>query len=143
MKHPNDALNFAGELIEAEPGDLILWDSRALHGAFVGRGLKVQTGKKAGIPELARLSMAVCMLPLDKATPEQLQIRRNMVAKGCTTTHWPLACKSFSKRETHGAALPAYAEWENMYTPIDLDIPVQALIAGPDIDSATSITLAS
>merc|ERR1712182_86412 len=52
--HNNDWIEFnkrdyaefgTGQLVKADPGDLILWDSRLIHGGHVGSGL-VQPGKE-------------------------------------------------------------------------------------------------
>lgn len=67
-----------------EAGDLILWDSRTIHGGFVGNGknVKAETG-------LARLAMTVCMTPNSFATDEIRELRMKAFEKGLTTTHWP------------------------------------------------------
>ena len=44
----------------AEPGDLILWDSRTVHGGLVGPG--EDTTAADGTPALARLSQTVSMV---------------------------------------------------------------------------------
>jgi ectoine hydroxylase-related dioxygenase (phytanoyl-CoA dioxygenase family) len=54
-------------LIEADPGDLILWDSRTVHGGVVGPGDPNNTD------ELARLSFTICMTPRSKANEEVLK----------------------------------------------------------------------
>lgn len=51
-------------LLLAEPGDLILWDSRTIHGGHVG------TGAAEANDELARMSVTVCMVPRSRATTE-------------------------------------------------------------------------
>merc|ERR1712194_312798 len=90
MKHPNDLLNYCGELVTAVPGDLILWDSRALHCGYVGPGGGVADAKT---PQLARLSFTVCMVPTSNASSEDLKKRSIAFEKGHTTTHWPLGFK--------------------------------------------------
>ena len=54
-------------LLLAEPGDLILWDSRTIHGGHVGSSRPSRRPESA---ELARMSVTVCMVPRSKATPE-------------------------------------------------------------------------
>jgi hypothetical protein len=71
-----------GKLIEAQPGDLILWDSRTIHGGLIGT-------RESGQAELARLSMCVCMTPKSKASEETLQKRKEAFQSGVNTTHWP------------------------------------------------------
>lgn len=74
-------------LVEAEPGDLILWDSRTVHGGRVGRGHSTSEGAV----ELARLSLPVCFTPRALASADVLAARRAMFADGKTTNHWPHA----------------------------------------------------
>ena len=54
--------NFKGAtvLIEANAGDLILWDSRLIHGGTVGSPSVSTDGNKA---QLARCAVTVCMVP--------------------------------------------------------------------------------
>jgi len=82
----NDKYIGTGILLEADPGDLILWDSRTFHGGLVGTGPK---NVKDDTPELVRLSLTVCMAPSSKATPRVLDQRRLAVKNGWTLTHWP------------------------------------------------------
>merc|ERR1711972_669485 len=58
--HESDAV-----LLLAEPGDLILWDSRTIHGGHVGTGpANFVFDEDAEDPiELARMSVAVAMVP--------------------------------------------------------------------------------
>ena len=51
-------------LLLAQPGDVILWDSRTIHGGHVG------TGAGEADEELARMSVTVCMVPRSRATAE-------------------------------------------------------------------------
>lgn len=80
----------ACSLIVASAGDLILWDSRTVHGGRVGTGATLQntSAVEAG-PQLARLTLPVCMTPRDRASDEVLMARRKMFAEGQTTNHWP------------------------------------------------------
>jgi len=75
------------KLLLAKAGDLILWDSRTIHGGLVG------TGKdRDGVPEetrVARMSMTVCMVPKERASEEVLRARREGFVKGYGFTHWP------------------------------------------------------
>jgi hypothetical protein len=74
-------------LLHAEPGDLILWDARTVHGGLVGNG-KCQ--KAQGVPaELARLSVAVAMTPRLWASDFVLQRRREGFRKGESFNHVP------------------------------------------------------
>lgn len=109
----NSVLRWAGRpmLVEAGPGDLILWDSRLLHQGLVGAGespapppisgsdeaLSSKAGADASEsveappppPQLARLALTVCMTPRDRATPEALEARRSLLTAGTGLTHWP------------------------------------------------------
>jgi len=59
--HPKDRFMGKGNLLLANPGDLILWDSRTIHGGLVG------TGENFPNNDFARLSLTVCMAPTSKA----------------------------------------------------------------------------
>jgi len=74
------------KLILAKAGDLILWDSRTIHGGLVGTGKDSTTDT---VHQLCRMSMTVCMIPKERATPEVLQERREGFRKGYGFTHWP------------------------------------------------------
>jgi len=50
--------NNMGKLVECEPGDMIIWDSRTVHGGLVGTPSEEFM---AGNDDLARLSFTVCM----------------------------------------------------------------------------------
>merc|ERR1712093_296828 len=56
-------LNTPGRLVLAEAGDLILWDSRTVHGGIVGTGCLADFAR-GSIPHLARLSVNFCMTPI-------------------------------------------------------------------------------
>eukprot|EP00300_Choanocystis_sp_HF-7_P016643 c19475_g1_i2.p2 GENE.c19475_g1_i2~~c19475_g1_i2.p2 ORF type:complete len:103 (+),score=10.69 c19475_g1_i2:588-896(+) len=72
-----------GMLVQASPGDMILWDSRTIHGGRVGSGNAFQ-----GTTELCRLVLTVCMLP-KAGTPERiLKLRQQAVQEQITLTHW-------------------------------------------------------
>ena len=49
-----------GRLLLCEPGSLILWDSRTIHGGYVGKGPYPEADR------LWRLSMTVTQTPLSK-----------------------------------------------------------------------------
>ena len=56
----NDELIGTGKLLTVDPGCLILWDSRTIHGGYVGVGPLPEEDR------LNRLSMTVCMTPFTK-----------------------------------------------------------------------------
>jgi len=99
-------------LLHAEAGDIILWDSRTIHGGKVGKGCK--TTKEN--PVLPRMSMTVCMLPRSTATEDVLTGRREGFLKGYGFTHWPNKVKVITGRA--GAS----------YTPIQLSPEQDALL---------------
>jgi len=137
LKYPKDEYNLCGELVEAEAGDLILWDSRALHGGYVGTG---PPGKLNAASEFVRLSKAVCMIPRGDVSQEDLARRQAIVEKGLTTTHWPLAFKKQAGRDTNGTALMALAKWQETYKPPPLDALTQSLISGTSQSSGGEST---
>jgi len=102
---PSDKFIGTGTLLEAEPGDLILWDSRVIHGGLVGTGKKSEDPPPA---ELARLSLTVCMSPSSKATPRALEQRRMAVEKGWTLTHWPHEFNKSSMSTVNGNNIKNY-----------------------------------
>ena len=58
-----------GMLVKASAGDMILWDSRTIHGGRVGTGDEAKEMPKSDSDEpatLARLSLTVCMAGKDK-----------------------------------------------------------------------------
>jgi hypothetical protein len=126
LKYPKDELNLCGELVVAEPGDLILWDSRALHGGYVGAGRKIATGN----PELARLSMTVCMVPASEASEEVLKKRAIAIEKGHTTTHWPLEVKKQAGKDSAGKGLLPLPLWQEQFRPFKPDAWAQSLVCG-------------
>jgi len=73
-------------LLLAKAGDLILWDSRTIHGGVLGSGKNRDDDKVA---QLCRMSMTVCMVPKERASPEILEARREGFHKGYGFTHWP------------------------------------------------------
>lgn len=86
-------LRAQGVLVEAKAGDLILWDSRLIHGGLVGPGPTAQDETTEATPapaeELVRLAFTVCMTPKDLADPRVLKHRRKAFQTGRALTHWP------------------------------------------------------
>ena len=83
-----DQLNAESVLLLAEPGDLVLWDSRTVHGGAVGTG---QQPAQPGRPftELARMSVTVAMTPASRASELVRQRRRDGFAAGRSFNHCP------------------------------------------------------
>ena len=71
-------------VVEASAGDLILWDSRVIHGSKVGPS--VLEGGGGG---LARCTGLVCMTPRAKASKKVLEQRQKVFQAGSGFTHWP------------------------------------------------------
>ncbi|KAK3257300.1 hypothetical protein CYMTET_33608 [Cymbomonas tetramitiformis] len=80
------------ELVKAWAGDLILWDSRTVHGGKVGNGEGAGPVERAACTEvasrLARLSVPVCMQPRAWASPEVHQQRKEAFQRGSALSHW-------------------------------------------------------
>jgi len=101
----------------AKPGDLILWDSRTIHGGRVGTGknnqeshekendhkpinaskndstshnIQDQDRAQSDVP-LVRLSVTVAMTPRSMATPEALKARIDGFNSGTSFSHCPHA----------------------------------------------------
>ena len=76
-----DILQGKEMLARAEPGDLLLWDSRLVHAGSVGAG--------RGDQELARASVCISLGPRKHATAEVLQKRKEALEQGWHFSHWP------------------------------------------------------
>ncbi|KAH8891225.1 hypothetical protein GQ53DRAFT_841621 [Thozetella sp. PMI_491] len=63
--------------IEAEPGDLILWDSRTIHHVA-----PIET-------DTIRTVIYACYAPAALATPEETKLKAELFEKSEGTTHWP------------------------------------------------------
>ena len=105
---------FDATLLQAAAGDLILWDSRTVHGGRVGTGAGKPTGEEP--TELARLSLAVCMTPRKRADESSQRVRREGFEKGYTFTHCP-----------HEAHISARSPGDD-YTPLTLAAEQLALL---------------
>ena len=76
-------------VVEAKAGDLILWDSRVIHGSQVGPGLLEGGDTAGGAGGLARCTGLVCMAPRAKASKEVLNTRAEGFQSGIGFSHWP------------------------------------------------------
>mmetsp|Transcript_3006 Transcript_3006/g.6465 ORF Transcript_3006/g.6465 Transcript_3006/m.6465 type:complete len:337 (-) Transcript_3006:47-1057(-) len=77
-------------LIEANPGDLILWDARTIHGGRVGPGLPWGNDSSFTPPtQLARISVTVSMTPRSKASEKVQKRRRKGFQAGRAFNHCP------------------------------------------------------
>ena len=115
-------------LLQARAGDLILWDSRLIHGGKVGTmpccDFANTTAQEAeSSPGLARLAVPVCMTPRAALAPrlaEAVLTRREQAyVQGWTTTHWP--------HDPHFTFKPQPTE--TAYSPASLPARVRALIS--------------
>jgi len=117
-----DPMQADARLILAEPGDFILWDSRAVHGGFVGNGGDPAEQEA----QVARMSMTICMTPRSCATPQVLEDRKEAFQLGVPTNHWP------HYTDKMAGALQSARNNASMgilkYTPIELTPEQQALM---------------
>ena len=88
-------------LAEAQPGDLVLWDSRLVHAGRVGEG-----EGEVGPGELARASLCVCMAPREKAGAGVVEARREAVRTGGAMSHWPYEARSGVGQDRTGTYRP-------------------------------------
>ena len=86
---PSDPLQGEEVLVPLMPGDLLLWDSRLVHGAKAESNCSDEEGHNLDTATLARASMCVTMGPRDKASTEVLTKRKQSLHKGWHFTHWP------------------------------------------------------
>jgi len=117
----NDKYIGTGMLLEVDPGDLILWDSRTIHGGLVGTGEK-HAEDLLDNPELARLSLTVCMAPTSKATPQVLKQRRMAVENGWGLTHWPYEFARNQFGNTNGSNIKNFKYKPPQLTPEQLKL---------------------
>jgi len=81
----DDDLKRRAVLLLADPGDLILWDSRTIHGGLVGTG----KNPKGEPVELSRLALTVAMTPREWASSFVQQRRREGFESGENFNHCP------------------------------------------------------
>eukprot|EP00009_Paramoeba_aestuarina_P003313 CAMPEP_0201516784 /NCGR_PEP_ID=MMETSP0161_2-20130828/8051_1 /ASSEMBLY_ACC=CAM_ASM_000251 /TAXON_ID=180227 /ORGANISM="Neoparamoeba aestuarina, Strain SoJaBio B1-5/56/2" /LENGTH=309 /DNA_ID=CAMNT_0047914065 /DNA_START=34 /DNA_END=963 /DNA_ORIENTATION=+ len=111
-KHPAQG---TGELLEVKAGDLILWDSRTIHGGLVGTATPENPPKGVEPGRMARLTVTVCMVPRKKASKAALKRRKEGFEKGRGFNHEP-----------HEGRITAYSNGN--YKPIELTKEQQALL---------------
>ena len=78
----DDAVQGREVLVQLQPGDLLLWDSRLVHAGRVGEGSSMTD-------DLSRASLCVCMGPRERATDDVLSRRKEAVEQGWSFSHWP------------------------------------------------------
>ena len=125
QKFSRDFLNVSDEkyrpgavVVEAKAGDLILWDSRVIHGSQAGPG----QGRAGG---LARCSGLVCLTPREKASQEVLQERLLGFQAGSGFSHWPHEAASTGLGNTDGRNI----SWSRgRYRPLELSPQQRAVL---------------
>lgn len=85
-------------LLRAEAGDLILWDSRLIHGGRVGTREAHVGSAACGADDLPRISIPICMTPRSFASTQVQEKRKRGFECGRTYTHWAheAVCTNFS-----------------------------------------------
>lgn len=79
-----------GILVNAEAGDLILWDSRLVHCNTPALNIPTNlSAPKAEDKDIIRLVSYVCMLPRSTCTQEVLESRKKAFIHRVPTSHWP------------------------------------------------------
>ncbi|KAL2857316.1 hypothetical protein BJY01DRAFT_242388 [Aspergillus pseudoustus] len=63
--------------VNAEPGDLVLWDSRTIHHVAPIKS------------DVIRSVLYICMTPANLAKPEDIQYKAELFKRFEATTHWP------------------------------------------------------
>ena len=100
-------------VVEASAGDLILWDSRVIHGSKVGPSVLEEPKEKG----LARCTGLVCMTPRAKARQEVLEKRLKVFRSGSGFTHWPHEAVISSLGNSNGRNIT----WSSrQYEPLEL-----------------------
>ena len=137
MRPPARHVRGCAPAVRASAVDLILWDSRTVHGGVVGTGDTGVGSVAPGVADsaaaaealtsggaeaaaepcpLARLSMTVCMTPRAWAPHAVLKDRSTGFRRGAAFTHWP-----HEARAARASAGPSY-------TPIELTPEQLALL---------------
>lgn len=86
LRH-NDKYIGTGKLVECKAGDLILFDSRTIHGGKIND--PSQHFKETNMNNLVRLAMTVCMVPRNLQTNMNQEKRKNAFKAKVGLTHWP------------------------------------------------------
>ena len=85
----DDPRQDTGHLVLSHAGDLILWDSRTIHGGRVGSADTLHPPPSLSPCLLARLAVTVCMVPRKRASESVLKRRREGFQKGFGYNHMP------------------------------------------------------
>ena len=85
--------------ITCPAGSMVFWDSRTIHA-----GMEALVGRPQ--PNI-RMAIYLCYVPRTRATPKQIEKKRQALKNLRTTSHWPEKAKLFSKvPQTYGRPLP-------------------------------------
>lgn len=76
------------KLVLAKAGDLILWDSRLIHGGLVGKGKPIVGFTPETSYDLLRLAVPICLMPRKGVSETVLEDRREAYVKRYTMNHW-------------------------------------------------------
>eukprot|EP00092_Neocalanus_flemingeri_P058331 GFUD01069490.1.p1 GENE.GFUD01069490.1~~GFUD01069490.1.p1 ORF type:complete len:330 (-),score=88.17 GFUD01069490.1:56-1012(-) len=87
------------KLVLAEPGDLILWDSRLVHGSHRGPGMAAD---KMESVDLARCAVTVCMMPREGVPEDTIEKRKDAVRRGICMSHLPIKYEPHSLGDSNG-----------------------------------------
>jgi len=134
----DDPMQENAQLLITDPGDLILWDSRTVHGGVVGDGRPDETA--AAQVELARMAVTVAMTPRIRASEQVQAARVTGFLRGENFNHTPheagsssgtvrgLVPKAFSppKLNAHQRALLGGTLPRAFHAPANLDDPGHA-----------------
>mmetsp|Transcript_714 Transcript_714/g.2035 ORF Transcript_714/g.2035 Transcript_714/m.2035 type:complete len:498 (+) Transcript_714:243-1736(+) len=82
-----------GCMVDCQPGDLVLWDSRTVH---CNAPSQITPTAELGCPtdQMLREVVYICMTPRANASRSVLRRRRQAFVAGVTTTHWPHEIRS-------------------------------------------------
>jgi len=76
------------QLVAAKAGDLILWDSRLIHGGKVGLGKPIVGSEPGKSYDLLRLAVPICLMPRKGVSESVLEDRKEAYVKRYTMNHW-------------------------------------------------------
>lgn len=81
--------------VTCDMGDMVLWDSRAVHYAVDGKTAAEWANKD--FENTFRSVIYVCMVPREKCTQKNQEKRKKLFSELRTTSHWPHEPKAFPK----------------------------------------------
>ena len=104
-----------GLLIHAQPGDLLLWDSRTVHCNSPSFVTPPHPANNNEPPSLLRMVSYICMTPLTFAeNPEDLiQRRLHAFRYRLTTSHWPHEFQTMGGEISRGENTIELTDYQN------------------------------